>query len=116
MKRGAVVVAQDPVVVTWNGQPVPLSPTEAQVYSHICIRGRVTHQEIDDVIQQIGANRATRSLVLGHIRGKFMKMGACDPFEREGTNALRLRVDPDEHGATRPVIGLEMPRYATAAR
>lgn len=115
IKRGAIVLTFDPLLVTWRGQCVPLSPTEAQVYAHICRRGRTTYEELDQVLADNGANPATRSLVLGHIRGKFRQIGACCPFERLGMNMLRLRVDPDEHGSTTAVIGLTVPRYVTAS-
>jgi hypothetical protein len=113
LKRGAVVVAFDPILVTWRGQPIPLSPTEANVYAHICRRGRVTFEEIDRVLSECGANPSTRSLVLGHIRGKFRKVGACEPFEKVGPCSIRLCVDPDSSGTAAPIIGLKLPRYAT---
>jgi hypothetical protein len=116
LKRGAVVVAYDPTIVTWRGRIVPLSPTEAHVYAHLARRGRATIAEIDDQLLAFGSNPATRSLVVGHIRGKFRKMGACDPFERIGAHAFRLRVDPDEKGLAAPVIGLRLPRYATLSK
>lgn len=115
IKRGAIVLTFDPLLITWRDRCVPLSPTEAQVYAHICRRGRTTYEELDQVLADNGANPATRSLVLGHIRGKFRQIGACCPFERLGMNMLRLRVDPDEHGSTAPVIGLTVPRYVTAS-
>lgn len=115
IKRGAVVLTFDPLLVTWRGRCVPLSPTEAQVYAYICRRGRATYEELNQVLAENGANPATRSLVLGHIRGKFRQIGACCPFERLGMNMLRLRVDPDEHGSTAPVIGLTVPRYVIAS-
>jgi hypothetical protein len=114
IKRGAVVVAFDPLVVTWNGTYVPLSTTEAHVFAHLCRRGRTTLDEVEAALLTIGANPATRSLVLGHIRSKFLRIGACDPFERLGRSGLRLRVDPDESGRTTPVVGLTLPRYAVA--
>ncbi len=116
LKRGAVVIAYDPTIVTWRGRLVPLSPTEAHVYAHLARRGRATIAEIDAELHAFGSNPATRSLVLGHIRGKFRKLGACDPFERIGAHALRLRVDPDENGLAAPVIGLKLPRYATLSK
>lgn len=109
------MVAYDPTAVFWRNRPVPLSATEAEVFAYICRRGRVTHAEIDDVLARIGASVGTRSLVLGHVRRKFLQMGACDPFERIGTYMLRLRVDPDEWGRTAAVIGMRQARYATPA-
>lgn len=114
VKRGAVIISSEPTLVTWNGKPVPLSPTEAQVYAFIAKRGRCTLDEVDDAMSAVGASPATRSLLLGHIRGKFRRLGACDPFERVGPSVLRLRVDPDGIGSTSPVIGLRLPRYVVA--
>ena len=114
VRRGAVTVAFDPIFVTWKEECVPLSPTEAHVYAHVCRRGRTTLKEIEDVMLKIGAAPATRALVLGHIRGKFMRLGACDPFERLGKGILRVRVDPDARGSTGVVVGLSVPRYAVA--
>ena len=116
IKRGAVVVAFDPVMVTWRGIHVPLSPTEAHVYAYICRRGRVSVQEIDQVLEGLGCNPTTRSLVMGHIRGKFRKLGACDPFERLGSYAVRLRVDVDENGSGAPTIGARLPRYVRVSQ
>lgn len=112
VQRGAVTVAFDPIAVWWRGRHVPLSPIEARLYAHVARRGRVLNEELDKVLEEIGASAATRSLVMGHIRRKFLNMGACDPFERLGTSAVRLRVDPDHAGRTAPVIGVRLPRYA----
>jgi len=113
-KRGAIVVAYDPIIVLWRDRAVPLSRTEAHIYAFICRRGRVTYDEIAQELQRYGASAGTRSLILGHIRRKFLSLGACDPFERLGNEVIRLRVDPDECGRTTPVIGLKLPRFATA--
>jgi len=97
--------------VFWNGQHVPLSRIEGEVYAHIFRRGRIHVSEIDSLLQNIQAKVETRSLVLGHIRGKFTKIGACNPFERIGKEIIRLRVDADAKGRTAPVIGVTGPRY-----
>ena len=116
IKRGAVVVAFDPLLISWHGHPVPLSRIEAEVYAHISRRGRVSLDELSRFMEGIGARASTRSLVLGHIRGKFVKIGACAPFEAAGHGCIRLVVDPDERGSRSPVIGLELPRYVTVQR
>lgn len=113
IKRGAVVVAFDPVAVWWRGQYVALSPIEALLYARIAQRGRMLYTDIDAYLREIGASAATRPVVLGHVRRKFLNLGACDPFERLGKVGVRLRVDPDERGFTTPLIGLRMPRYAS---
>ena len=109
--RGVVTVAFDPIIVFWNGQHVPLSRIEGEVYAHIFRRGRIHVSEIDSLLQNIQAKVETRSLVLGHIRGKFTKIGACNPFERIGKEIIRLRVDADAKGRIAPVIGVTGPRY-----
>jgi hypothetical protein len=109
--RGAVSVASDPTVVFWNGQHVPLSRVEGEVYAYVFRRGRVHVSEIDALMTSIDAKPETRSLVLGHIRGKFARLGACNPFERLGKELIRLRVDADPNGRTAPVIGLTSLRY-----
>ena len=109
--RGVVTVAFDPIVVFWNEQCVPLSRIEAEVYAHIFRRGRAHVSEIDSLLQDINAKSRTRSLVLGHIRGKFVRIGACNPFERLGNEMIRLRVDANAAGRTAPVIGATKPRY-----
>jgi hypothetical protein len=110
--RGAVTVAFDPIVVFWKGAHVPLSMVENEIYAHIFRRGRIVVDELDKLLDAIGAKAATRSLLIGHIRQKFLRMGACDPFERLGKDVIRLRVDADAAGRTAPVIGLKGPRYA----
>lgn len=110
--RGAVTVAFDPIVVFWRGTHVPLSIVENEIYAHIFRRGRIVIDELNQLLDAIGAKAATRSLVIGHIRRKFLRMGACDPFERLGKDVIRLRVDADAAGRTTPVIGLKGPRYA----
>lgn len=116
LKRGAVLVAFDPVAVWWRGKPVALSPVEALVFARLAQRGRMVTFEIDEYMQTVGAKPATRSLVLGHIRRKFQLVGACDPIERLSTSMIRLRVDPDEQGSTGPIIGLRQLRYARAGQ
>lgn len=111
LKRGAIIVAFDPIIVTWRSVPVPLSPVEAALFAHLARRGRATNDELDTVLEEIGASRQTRSLVLGHIRAKFRKLGACDPLERVGNTMYRLCVDADDTGSTGVVIGLRLPRY-----
>ncbi len=110
--RGAVAVAFDPIAVFWSGRHVALSRVEGEVYAHVFRRGRVHVDEVDTVLADIGAKPSTRSLVLGHIRRKFIKLGACDPFERLGNELIRLRVDANAAGKTAPVIGLTDSRYA----
>jgi len=109
--RGAVSVASDPIVVFWHGQHVALSKVESEVYAHIFRRGRVHVDEIDALLTSINAKPETRSLVLGHIRGKFARLGACNPFERLGKELIRLRVDADSNGRIAPVIGVTSSRY-----
>lgn len=110
-----MIVAFDPIVVFCNKQYVPLSRIESEVYAHIFRRGRAHVSEIDELLQVIGAKISTRSLVLGHIRAKFIKMGTCNPFERLGKEMIRLRVDADATGRTTPMIGATGPRYATVS-
>lgn len=85
---------------------------ENEVYAHIFRRGRIVVGELDELLDAIGAKAATRSLLIGHIRRKFLRMGACDPFERLGKDVIRLRVDADAAGRTAPVIGIKGPSYA----
>lgn len=111
-KRGAVTIAFDPLAVWWRGKYVPLSPVEALVFAFVARRGRVLLSEIDEEMAKAGAKPATRTLVMGYIRRKFLALGACDPFERLGNRMVRLQVDADETGSTAMVIGRRMPRYA----
>lgn len=99
MQRGAVTVAFDPAAVWWNGRHVPLSPIEAQVYAHVARRGRVLREEIDRVLEEIGASAATRSLVMGHIRRKFLNLGACDPSSDLATASSASGWIPTTRGA-----------------
>ncbi|RYF19749.1 MAG: hypothetical protein EOO77_09420 [Oxalobacteraceae bacterium] len=112
MVRGCVTVALDPIMIRWRDIFVPLSKVEAEVYAHVFRRGRIQVAEIDELLERIGASRATRSLVLGHIRSKFMQLGACNPFERLGNDMLRLQVDADANGRSAPLIGQTACRYA----
>lgn len=96
----------------WRGAHVPLSIVENEVYAHIFRRGRIVVGELDELLDAIGAKAATRSLLIGHIRRKFLRMGACDPFERLGKDVIRLRVDADAAGRTAPVIGIKGLSYA----
>lgn len=111
IKRGAIVVAFDPVAVWWRGIPVPFSRIEANVFAVIARRGRLLLADVDAALEEIGASVATRSLVLGHIRRKLQSLGACNPIEKVGLDCIRLRVDPDHHGSTSVVIGQTQPRY-----
>jgi hypothetical protein len=115
VKRGAIIISSDPPLVTWRGKPVPLSPAQAHLYAFVARRGRCTYDELDAAIEDFGGKRANRSLMLGHIRSKFSRLGACDPFERIGPSTVRLRVDPDRSGSVATVIGLRLPRYVVAA-
>jgi hypothetical protein len=116
IKRGAVTVAANPTAIWWRGVFVPLSQVEADVFAFVVRRGRVLFTDVDEQMSRFGAKPATRSLVMGHIRRKFLALGACDPFERLGNTMVRLRVDADESGSSDLVVGLRMPRYARVSR
>ena len=116
VKRGAIVVALDPIAVWWRSRPVPLSRTEAGIFALVVRRGRLSFEEIEQALVALGASVKTRPHVLGHIRRKLQDLGACDPFERLAKDMIRLRVDPDENGSREPVIGLKQSRYARAPR
>jgi hypothetical protein len=107
IKRGALQIVRDPCQVTWRGTLVPLSPTEAEVFGAIAIRGRATFDAIDAVIRSFGSNPGTRRMVMMRIRRKFEALGASDPFELVGNSSVRLRVEPDENDSTATIIGLK---------
>ncbi|MBX3565531.1 MAG: hypothetical protein KF730_13260 [Sphingomonas sp.] len=108
IKRGAIVIQNDPIEVTWQGLPVPLSPTEAFVFRTIAVRGRATNQAIDEAMREFGSNPDTRPVVMMRIRRKFMALGSEDPFVRLGQHGVRLRIEADAWGSSSTVIGLSL--------
>lgn len=108
IKRGAIVIQSDPIEVTWQGLPVPLSPTEAYVFRTIAVRGRATNQAIDEALRAFGSNPDTRPVVMMRIRRKFMALGSEDPFVRLGQHGVRLRIEADAWGSSATVIGLSL--------
>ena len=106
IKRGAVTIAFDPLEVRWRGKYVPLSPVEAHIFACVARRGRATFDSLDMALEEVGAQPATRSLVLLHIRQKFERVGAGSPFERLAGAGVRLVIEPDEHASATTVIGL----------
>lgn len=112
VKRGAIRISFNPIVTTWRGNIIPLSPTEAHVFAKIAIRGRATYDEIDGSMRSIGASPANRSVVLWRVRQKFEALGALPPLERVGVWGLKLVIESDRDGSTATVIGLRQP-YGT---
>lgn len=108
IKRGAILIHNDPIEVTWQGLAVPLSPTEAFVFRTIAVRGRATNQAIDEALRAFGSNPETRPVVMMRIRRKFMALGSEDPFVRLGQHGVRLRIEADAHGSSATVIGLSL--------
>ncbi|RYD68428.1 MAG: hypothetical protein EOP58_00595 [Sphingomonadales bacterium] len=108
IKRGAIVVTSDPLEILWNDRPVPLSPTEAQVFRTIAVRGRATYAAIDAALEAFGSNPATRPVVMMRIRRKFAVLGCSDPFVRLGQHGVRLRIEADANGSAATVIGMDM--------
>lgn len=107
LKRGAVTVYYDPLEVRWKGKLIPLSPTEAHLFACVFRRGRASSGTLDGWLTEVGAKATTRSLVLLHIRYKFERLGAENPFERIGRSGIRLKIEPDEQASTSTVIGLQ---------
>lgn len=108
IKRGAILIHNDPIEVTWHGMAVPLSPTEAFVCRAIAVRGRATNHAIDAVLREFGSNPDTRPVVMMRIRRKFMALGSEDPFVRLGQHGVRLRIEADAQGSSATVIGLSL--------
>lgn len=109
LKRGAVTLSYDPYEVRWRGRIVPLSPTEAHLFSVLLRRGRASYETLDAALAEVGAKPATRSLVLLHIKRKFERIGAESPFEKIGPGAVRFRTQADENASVSTVIGLAEP-------
>lgn len=107
IKRGAFVVWTDPLEVLYGGTTIPLSPTEANLFRSVALRGRASYAAIDDALIAFGSKPATRPVVMLHIRRKFIALGYPDPFERLGNQGVRLRVTADGTGSTATLIGLE---------
>jgi hypothetical protein len=117
IKRGAITVAPDPLEIFWNGKYVPLSPTEAQVFRTIAVRGKASHETIDRVLEDFGSSPATRPVVMMRIRRKFMALGGEDPFVRLGRNGVRLKIENDPQGSSATMVGLPLdPAGFTPAR
>ena len=113
LKRGAVTVHYEPLEVRWRGKYVQLSRTEALIFERFMRRGRATFEMLDKWLEEIGARRATRSLVILHIRRKFEAVGAHDPFERLANEGYRLQLHPDENGSRHVMIGMrDQPAHA----
>ena len=106
IKRGAVFVSFDPIVVTWKGKLVPLSPTEASVFGRVALRGKATFAEIDETLRTIGRSVPTRALIVMRIRRKFLALGACDPLLKIGSTGVRLSVDDDDNNSNSTIIGI----------
>lgn len=115
IKRGAITIVPDPLEVFWNGRHVPLSPTEAQVFRTIAVRGKASHEAIDRLLREIGSSPATRPVVMMRIRRKFIALGGDDPFVRLGRNGVRLKIESDPHGSSATMVGLHLDPGAFAA-
>ncbi len=109
IKRGAITILPDPLEIFWNGRHVPLSPTEAQVFRMIALRGKASHESIDRVLHEIGSSPATRPVVMMRIRRKFVAVGGEDPFVRLGRGGVRLKIERDPSGSSATLVGLHDP-------
>ena len=109
IKRGAITILPDPLEIFWNGHRVPLSPTEAQVFRTIAVRGKASHETIDRVLHEFGSSPATRPVVMMRIRRKFIAVGSEDPFVRLGRGGVRLKIERDPSGSSATLVGLHDP-------
>ena len=101
-------MTERPRKVTWRGEPVGLSATQAEIFALIAARGHASFEAIDAAMCSIGASPATRSVHIFRIREKFRSLGARDPFERVGNWGMRLVVETDENQSSATIVGLRI--------
>ncbi|WP_420606378.1 hypothetical protein [Novosphingopyxis sp.] len=104
-----MTITFDPLEVRGREKFVALSPVEAHIFACVARRGRATFESLDMALEEVGAQPATRSLVLLHIRRKFESVGAGPPFERLAGAGVRPVIEPNEHASAATVIGLRQP-------
>ena len=105
IRRGAVTITFNPILVTWNDRHVPLSPLEARLFAMVARRGRAAWAEIDQLLDVQRARTNTREVLLFRLRRKFAEIGATDPLATVRGWGLRFRTEADSSGSRTVWIG-----------
>ena len=105
VKRGAVTMTLDPLLVSWNGVRVALSPVEAEVLGAVIRRSRMPWYDVNALLASLGCCAESRDVLIHRIRRKFAAVGGRDPIETVRGWGLRFRVEGDRDGSTAFWIG-----------
>ncbi len=108
IKRGAITIVPDPLEVFWNGRHVPLSPTEAQVFRTIAVRGKASHEAIDRLLREIGSSPATRPVVMMRIRPQVHRARRRRSVRAARAQRRPLKIESDPHGSSATMVGLHL--------
>lgn len=92
-RRGAYLLATEPLTLWWNGREIALSPLELRLMHLLIVRGRVDWETVEERLEMTSVTRCT---IVHRLRRKLEAAGIADPLATVRNWGLRLCVARDE--------------------